>query len=120
LFYPVVVLVSLAAGGTHDFESHHLDTLIGPPHRTDLYRARSPVRQADRITVALLVFQGAQDVICPPARATAFAQASRHTQQHVFRTFEGEGHGFRRQSTLIACLETELHVYGGVFGFAPL
>ncbi|MBX7554595.1 prolyl oligopeptidase family serine peptidase [Streptomyces sp. NPDC004232] len=120
LFYPVVDLVSLAAGGTHDFESHYLDTLVGPPHRTDLYRARSPIHQADRITVPLLVLQGTQDVICPPAQATAFAQAlSRHTQQHVFRTFEGEGHGFRRQSTLIACLEAELRFYGDVFGFAP-
>ncbi|MFS4091036.1 prolyl oligopeptidase family serine peptidase [Streptomyces sp. AF1A] len=120
LFYPVVDLVSLAAGGTHDFESHYLETLVGPTHRTDLYRARSPLLRADRIAVPLLVLQGTGDVICPPAQAAAFARAlSGPARPHVFRTFEGEGHGFRRQSTLIACLEEELRFYARVFGFTP-
>ncbi|MFD8814947.1 S9 family peptidase [Streptomyces sp. NPDC059627] len=119
LFYPVVDLVSLAAGGTHDFESHYLDALIGPKDRTDLYRARSPIQHADRIKVPLILFQGTQDVVCPPPQAKAFTEAlSPHPERYVHRTFEGEGHGFRRQTTLMACLEEELRFYADVFGFA--
>jgi dipeptidyl aminopeptidase/acylaminoacyl peptidase len=119
LFYPVVDLLSLAAGETHDFESHYLNTLIGPKHRTDLYRARSPIRHADRIGVPLLLFQGTQDVVCPPPQAEAFVSAlSSHSGRYEYRTFKGEGHGFRRQSTLMACLEEELRFYAEVFGFA--
>lgn len=119
LFYPVTDLVSLAAGDTHDFESHYLETLIGPAHRTDLYRARSPIRHADRIGVPLLILQGTQDVVCPPAQTEAFVRAlSAHSGRYEYRTFEGEGHGFRRQSTLTACLEAELGFYAEVFGFA--
>ncbi|MGW7427743.1 prolyl oligopeptidase family serine peptidase [Streptomyces sp. NPDC054813] len=119
LFYPVVDLVSLAAGGTHDFESHYLDALIGPKDRTDLYRARSPIQHADRIKVPLILFQGTQDAVCPPSQAKAFTDAlSPHPERYVHRTFEGEGHGFRRQATLMACLEEELRLYADVFGFA--
>jgi pimeloyl-ACP methyl ester carboxylesterase len=78
LFCPVTDLVSLAAGDTHDFESHYLETLIGPAHRTDLYRARSPIRHADRIGVPLLILQGTQDVVCPPAQA--FVRRCRRTR----------------------------------------
>ena len=38
---------------------------------------------------------------------------------HAYLTFEGEQHGFRRASTVIAALEAELSFYGQVFGFAP-
>ncbi|MEU9291929.1 prolyl oligopeptidase family serine peptidase [Streptomyces sp. NPDC048275] len=118
-FYPVMDLLSLAEGGTHDFESHYLDSLIGPKHHTDLYRARSPIHHADRIGVPLLLLQGTQDVVCPPSQAESFVRAlSLQEGQFVSLTFEGEGHGFRRQSTLMACLEEELRFYAGVFGFA--
>ncbi|MED7828220.1 hypothetical protein, partial [Streptomyces chiangmaiensis] len=32
---------------------HYLDTLIGPKLRADLYRARAPIRHADRIEIPL-------------------------------------------------------------------
>ncbi|MGW2050531.1 prolyl oligopeptidase family serine peptidase [Streptomyces sp. NPDC001858] len=118
LYYPVLDLLSLAGGGTHDFESHYLESLVGPKDRTDLYRARSPIQHADRIAVPLLVFQGTQDVVCPPSQAEAFVDAlSRHSGRCGYHTFEGEGHGFRHQSTLMACLEKELRFYADVFGF---
>jgi dipeptidyl aminopeptidase/acylaminoacyl peptidase len=34
-------------------------------------------------------------------------------------TFEGEQHGFRKASSIVRCLETELAFYGRVFGFTP-
>lgn len=119
LFYPLTDLVSLAGGGTHDFESHYLESLIGPQHRTELYRARSPIHHAGRVGIPLLLFQGMQDVVCPPAQAEAFVRAlSLHSGRYEYLTFEGEGHGFRLQSTLTACLEAELRFYAEVFGFS--
>jgi dipeptidyl aminopeptidase/acylaminoacyl peptidase len=37
----------------------------------------------------------------------------------AYLTFEGEQHGFRQASTIIAVAEAELAFYGRVFGFAP-
>jgi dipeptidyl aminopeptidase/acylaminoacyl peptidase len=119
LFYPLTDLVLLAEGGTHDFESHYLESLIGPRDRTDLYRSRSPIHYADRVQIPLLLFQGMRDVVCPPAQAETFVRAlSLRPGRYEYLAFEGEGHGFRLQPTLIACLEAELRFYAGVFGFS--
>jgi dipeptidyl aminopeptidase/acylaminoacyl peptidase len=119
LYCPVLDLLALSAEGTHDFESHYLDSLVGPKECASLYRARSPIHQADRIGVPMLLFQGLDDVVCPPSQAEVFTGAlSRHGVPYKYRTFEGEGHGFRRQSTLMTCLEEELRLYADVFLFA--
>lgn len=36
---------------------------------------------------------------------------------HAYRTYAGEGHGFRRADTMIDALESELSLYAQVFGF---
>jgi hypothetical protein len=38
-------------------------------------------------------------------------------ERYEYRSFEGEGRGFRRRSALTACLEAELHFCADVFGF---
>jgi dipeptidyl aminopeptidase/acylaminoacyl peptidase len=38
---------------------------------------------------------------------------------HAYRTFEGEGHGFRRAETIVRALEAELSLYAQVFGLNP-
>ncbi|MDX3852698.1 alpha/beta hydrolase family protein [Streptomyces sp. AK02-01A] len=121
LFYPLLDLLSVAEGGTHDFESHYLETLVGPVHQSaDLYRDRSPVHHADRVATPLLLFQGADDVVCPPLLLEDFVRTlERHSVRHDHHVFDGEGHGFRRQPTLMACLEAELRFYADVFGFPP-
>lgn len=122
--YPVLDLYRWAADGeTHDFESHYLESLVGPlaevPHR---YRERSPVNRTDRIRSPFLLLQGLEDVICPPAQCERFlatlAEAG-HRVPHAYLAFEGEGHGFRREDTIVTCLEAELSLYGQVFGFDP-
>ena len=66
------------------------------------------------------MLQGLDDVICRPVQCERFlARIAGRGIPHAYRTFEGEGHGFRRESTLVASVEGELSLYGQVFGFAP-
>lgn len=117
ILYPVLDLTSWASGGTHDFESRYMESLIGPftevPTR---YTERSPASHADRLTVPFLMLQGLDDVICPPAQCEEFlARVQGKGVPHAYLTFEGEGHGFRRADTMIRALEAELSLYAQVF-----
>jgi dipeptidyl aminopeptidase/acylaminoacyl peptidase len=119
--YPVLDPRTWAEGGTHDFESRYLDSLIGPlDTHPERYRERSPVLGADAITVPFLLLQGLEDPICPPDQCAAMlTRAAAHGIPHAYLAFEGEGHGFRRAETVAAALEAELSLYGQVFGFTP-
>ncbi|MFH8337362.1 prolyl oligopeptidase family serine peptidase [Streptomyces sp. AM6-12] len=117
ILYPILDLTGWGSGGTHDFESRYLDSLIGP--FTDVptrYTERSPASHADRLTVPFLMLQGLDDVICPPVQCEEFlARLQGKGVPHAYLTFEGEGHGFRRADTMIRALEAELSLYAQVF-----
>jgi dipeptidyl aminopeptidase/acylaminoacyl peptidase len=104
---------------THKFESHYLETLVGPyPDRQDLYIARSPIHVVDRLACPLVLFQGAEDRVVPPNQAEMMAAAIRQKGLPVaLLVFPGEQHGFRRRETIARCLEAELFFYATVFGF---
>ncbi|GAB7029999.1 prolyl oligopeptidase family serine peptidase [Streptomyces sp. NPDC021749] len=118
--YPVLDLTDWANGGTHDFESRYLESLVGPLAEVpDRYRERSPLHRADRITAPFLLLQGLDDVICPPAQCERFLTAvAGRGVPHAYLAFPGEGHGFRRAETLVRTLEAELALYARVFGFS--
>jgi dipeptidyl aminopeptidase/acylaminoacyl peptidase len=121
IIYPIFDLLGWASGETHDFESRYLDSLVGPlPQTEKRYVDRSPTTNADRLAVPFLLLQGLDDVICPPSQCERFLEriAGRGIP-HAYLTFEGEGHGFRREETMTVCLEAELSLYGQVFGFSP-
>ena len=109
------------ARDTHKFESRYLDGLIGPyPERADLYRARSPLHATDRLSSALILFQGAEDKAVPPDQAEAMMRAVLAKGLPVaYLLFEGEQHGFRRAENIRRALEAELWFYGRIFGFTP-
>ena len=113
--------VEALARDTHKFESHYLDTMIGPyPAARDVYRARSPIHFIDRLSCALVLFQGLEDKVVPPDQSEKMAAAVRAKGLPVaYLAFEGEQHGFRRAETIIRCLEAELYFHGAVFGFTP-
>lgn len=115
-YYGVCDLVALATD-THKFESRYLDTLIGPyPDRADLYRARSPLAAADRISCPVIFFQGSEDRVVPPAQAETMVKALRQRGLEApFFLFPGEQHGFRRKETVAAALAAELAFYRKVF-----
>ena len=106
---------------THKFESRYLDSMIGPyPEQADLYRARSPIHFADRLERPLLLLQGLDDEVVPPAQAERMAEVlDRKGIPYAYIAFEGEGHGFRREENIRRTLEATLSFVGRVFGFEP-
>jgi dipeptidyl aminopeptidase/acylaminoacyl peptidase len=109
------------ATDTHDFESRYLDGLIGPlPEADDLYTERAPVGHVTELTCPVLLLQGLDDPIVPPAQSEAIAaDLTAHGIRHAYIAFAGESHGFRKAETVIAALEAELAFYGELFGFTP-
>lgn len=106
---------------THKFEARYLDRLVGPyPAAADVYRARSPVHHLDAIGCPVLVLQGLEDQVVPPAQAEAIVAALRDRGiPYAYLAFEGEGHGFRGAAAIRASIEARLAFLGGVFGFIP-
>lgn len=50
--------IELLAKHTHKFESRYMDLLVGPyPEAIDVYRERSPIHSADKITVPVAILQ---------------------------------------------------------------
>jgi dipeptidyl aminopeptidase/acylaminoacyl peptidase len=106
---------------THKFESRYLDRLVGPlPEASELCRQRSPITHVDRLQRPLLVLQGLEDAVVPPAQSEAIVEAcARRGIPHAYLTFEGEQHGFRKAENVVTWLESELAFYGQVLGFEP-
>ena len=72
-YYGVADLRELAAH-SHDFESHYLDGLIGPlPGFQYVYAERSPAGHVTDATAPVLLLQGLDDPIVPPAQARGIA-----------------------------------------------
>jgi dipeptidyl aminopeptidase/acylaminoacyl peptidase len=109
------------AATTHDFESHYLDGLIGPlPGFETLYEERAPVGHVNAATCPILLLQGLDDPIVPPAQSESIAaDLAAHGTSYAYISFEGESHGFRKAETVTASLEAELSFYGEILGFNP-
>jgi dipeptidyl aminopeptidase/acylaminoacyl peptidase len=119
--YYGVADAELLAKDTHKFESRYLDGLIGPyPEAAKLYRARSPIHAADRISCPVILFQGLEDEVVPPSQAEEMVAAlERNGIPYAYLAFEGEQHGFRRAETIRRTLESELYFYSRILHFEP-
>ena len=106
---------------THKFESRYLETMIGPwPATKQRYLDRSPALHADKIVAPVLVQQGAEDRVVPPAEAERIVDALWERRvPHAFILFPGEDHGFRGREAIIRSVGSELSFYGQIFGFTP-
>ena len=106
---------------THKFESRYLDRLVGPwPEAAAVYRERSPIHHAERLSCPIIFFQGLEDAVVPPNQAELMVEALRRKGLPVaYLTFAGEQHGFRQAKTIQTVLRAELAFYGRVFGFTP-
>jgi dipeptidyl aminopeptidase/acylaminoacyl peptidase len=107
------------ARDTHKFESRYLDRLVAPyPTGIETYRQRSPIHFAERCTCPVIVLQGLDDKVVPPAQAEELVAAlHRRGIPHAYLPFAGEGHGFRQRDNIRRALEAELSFYAQVFGF---
>jgi dipeptidyl aminopeptidase/acylaminoacyl peptidase len=119
-YFGVGDLASLATD-THKFEARYLDSLIGPyPEAADVYEERSPAANVDGFSCPVILLQGLEDRVVPPAQAeeiVAVLDAKRIP--HAYVAFEGEGHGFRKAANIERAREAELYFYSRVFGFDP-
>jgi dipeptidyl aminopeptidase/acylaminoacyl peptidase len=117
-YYGVADAAALARD-THKFESRYLDRLIGPwPEAEALYRERSPIHATDRLSCPVILLQGLEDEVVPPAQAEMMA-AALDTKRipHAYLAFPGEQHGFRQAAHIRRALEAELYFYSRVFAF---
>ncbi|MEZ3164258.1 prolyl oligopeptidase family serine peptidase [Halorubrum sp. RMP-47] len=119
-YYGVADLRALAAE-THKFESRYLDGLVGPlPEAADVYEARSPVAHAEGITAPLLLLQGGEDEVVPPAQAEAMIDALvANETPYAYVEFPEERHGFRDADNVARAHAAELAFYGAAFDFDP-
>jgi dipeptidyl aminopeptidase/acylaminoacyl peptidase len=116
--FGVAELVKFAEA-THDFESRYLDGLIGPlPEALPLYESRAPLSKVDQLSCPVLLLQGLDDPVVPPAQSEMFRDALvAKGIPHAYLAYAGESHGFRRAETQINARESELSFYGQVLGF---
>lgn len=106
---------------THKFESRYDEYLVGPwPEAVELYRERSPISHADAISRPLLLLQGLDDKVVPPAQAEEIVEAlEQRGIPYAYIAFEGEGHGFRKAENVKRALEAHLSFLGQMVGFEP-
>ena len=118
--YGVGDLATLARD-THKFESRYLDGLIGPwPEAEAVYAERSPLHHVDRLRTPMILLQGSEDAIVPPAQAEAMVAAlARAGVPHAYLLFEGEQHGFRRAENIARAAEAEYAFFCAVLGIEP-
>ncbi|WP_210505925.1 prolyl oligopeptidase family serine peptidase [Naasia sp. SYSU D00057] len=118
--YGVADLTALAED-THDFEARYTDGLVGPlPEAQAVYDERSPLNHVDGLDCPVLLLQGLDDPVVPPAQSERFRDGLvRKGIPHAYLAFEGESHGFRKIETRIRAREAALSFYGQVFGFEP-
>ena len=104
---------------THKFESRYIDTLVGPyPERADIYRERSAINYADDMSCPVILFQGLEDKIVPPAQAEMFVAACEKKKlPYAYVAFDGEQHGFRQGKNIRRSFEGELYFLAQIFDF---
>ncbi len=105
--------LAFLAQDTHKFESRYLDSLIGPyPEREDLYRERSPITFAERLSAPVIFFQGDEDKVVPQSQTELMVEALRKKGTPVgYLLFSGEQHGFRKAENIKRALDAELYFY---------
>ena len=106
---------------SHKFEVRYLDSLVGPwPEAEAIYYSRSPINHTDKFNCPVLLLQGDEDAVVPPAQSIAMAAALDQKQiPHALIILAGEQHGFRKRENICLALEAELNFYGQIFKLVP-
>ncbi len=101
--YAVTNLFTLE-NDTHKFESHYNASMVGTlPEDADFFKKWSAVFHADKIKDAVALFHGAEDsAVSPEQSKTVVAALRANNVPHIFKMYEGEGHGWRKAETIEA------------------
>ena len=76
------------------------------PEAGQRYHDWSPVFHADQIRDPMAVFQGQDDKVVPPDQSEDIVNVLRQRGvPHIFRLYQGEGHGFRKSENIGDYLE---------------
>jgi len=120
-YYGIANLAVLARI-THKFEGCYLDRLLGESFNErhaeepgNVYRERSPIHHMERLSSPMIVFQGLQDKVVPPALSQELVAHLQHkglTYQYV--EYPDEGHGFRKAKTRTDSLSREIAFFQGL------
>ncbi len=104
---------------THKFESHYTDKLVGEVFNSKTaylpdsrYITRSPIFEMEKVQSPIILFQGLDDKVVPPAVSREVVKVlERGNIEHEYIEYVGEGHGFRQAATRIDALEKEMQFY---------
>ena len=124
-YYGIGNLVTLARI-THKFEGYYTDRLIGekfdadkiydPAHHPgSRFVERSPVFQLERLSSPLILFQGLEDKVVPPALSREVAERlGKKGIQYEYIEYADEGHGFRRLPNRVDSLQRETAFFASI------
>ena len=100
-FYGVANLFDFLIG-THKFEERYNDSLVGTlPEAAEKFKTWSPIFHADKITNPVAIFQGEIDKVVPRDHSDQIVTVLKTNHvPHIYRLYEGEGHGFRKAQTI--------------------
>jgi dipeptidyl aminopeptidase/acylaminoacyl peptidase len=110
--------LELLAQQTHKFESHYMQSLIGPyPEEQHLYQQRSAINHVNSLHKPIIFFQGLKDKVVPPNQTRVMVTALREKNIPTAEIlFDDERHGFRQSNNIATALNAELHFYAQVLG----
>ncbi|KAI3612802.1 peptidase s9 prolyl oligopeptidase [Moniliophthora roreri] len=103
----------------HKFEYYLCDRLMGGTYEEceDVWKARSPIYHVDKVEMPLLILQGKEDTVIPAEQMIEVEQALKAKGCKVeLILFDGEGHGWRKASTVRTELERSLAFFNEVLG----
>ncbi len=117
-YYGIGNLITLSEI-THKFESRYTDQLIGEQfdptsaHSLDSrFTQRSPIFEMDKIKSPVILFQGLDDKVVPPAVSREVVKVLQQGAiEHEYIEYEREGHGFRQAQTRVDALSKEMAFY---------
>ncbi|CAL1697607.1 unnamed protein product [Somion occarium] len=104
----------------HKFEYYLCDRLMGGPYEDipDVWKERSPIYHVDKIKMPLLILQGDADTVIPAPQMVAMVEAiKKQGGKAELVLFEGEGHGWRKASTIKTVLEKQLEYFDDALHF---
>ncbi|KAE9388847.1 alpha beta-hydrolase [Gymnopus androsaceus JB14] len=103
----------------HKFEYYLCDRLMGGTYEEceEVWKERSPIFHVDKVEMPMLILQGTEDTVIPANQMVEVEKTLKAKGCKVeLILFEGEGHGWRKASSLRTELTQSLAFFNEVLG----